>query len=418
MTKTTVPFKTLVADLHGADWQKRCDAARLLGQSRDPRAVDALLPDLQDEDWRVRRNAVQALGALKSPRALEPLMEALKDRVATVRERAAVGLGRIKDPRAIPALIEALMEEDKKGNIHFNEGAWQALRKFGGKAGPPLAELFRNKPNPYLIDLLVESKYEGLVELLTPYTNDPDPHMRSKALQALAQSGVSKSIDVLLNSLESGDLNTRINAVQLLGRLRVVEAAPNLLDLLQDVQLYGPQSGLYRAIADAFQEFSGIKKDLANAFPLQSRLSFSVGGAATSLPEMMGMLGDENFLKLNQMLSDAEGRTGEMSDKFNLPPEAAKAVADKTWQYGAMFADARDAKTEQVELLLALLKSESPLTRAAAALSLPWYMDMQALEALEHATRDADEMVRRASAWAHAALNPPSGYHPPEVGDV
>lgn len=404
MPKTNIPIETLMTDLHGADWQKRCDAARLLGQSRDPRAVDALLPDLQDEDWRVRRNAVQALGALKSPRALEALMEALKDRVATVRERAAVGLGRIKDPRAIPALIEALMEEDKKGNIHFNEGAWQALRKFGSKAGPPLAELFRKKPNPYLIDLLVESKYEGLVELLTPYTNDPDPHMRSKALQALAQSGDSKSIDVLLNSLAGGDLNARINAVQSLGRLRVVEAAPNLLDLLQDDQLYGPQTGLYRAVVDAFQEISGIKKDLANAFPLSFTLSFNIAGAGTTLPEMMGLLGNENFQKLNQMLSDAESRAGELSDKFNLPPEVAKTVSDQTWKFGAMFADARDAKTEQVKTLIELLKSGLPLARTAAAVSLPWFMDGQALEALEHATQDADEKVRRAAAWAHAAL--------------
>src|SRR3972149_8917277 len=148
MPKINIPIETLIANLHGTDWQKRCDAARLLGQSRDTRAVDALLPDLQDEDWRVRRNAVQALGALKSPRALEPLMDALKDRVATVRERAAVGLGRIKDPRAIPALIEALME-DKKSHIHINEGAYQAIRKFGVKAGTHLADLLKNNPNPY-----------------------------------------------------------------------------------------------------------------------------------------------------------------------------------------------------------------------------------------------------------------------------
>src|SRR5215216_6135533 len=160
MPKMNIPFETLIADLHGDDWQKRCDAARLLGQSRDPRALDVLLPDLQDEDWRVRRNAVQALGALKNPLALEPLMEALKDRVATVRERAAVGLGRIKDARALPALIEALMEQDKKSHIHFNEGAWQAIRKFGVKAGPHVAELFRKRPNPYLIDLLSELKYD------------------------------------------------------------------------------------------------------------------------------------------------------------------------------------------------------------------------------------------------------------------
>ncbi|HET7144902.1 MAG TPA: HEAT repeat domain-containing protein, partial [Anaerolineales bacterium] len=359
------------------------------------------------------RNAVQALGVLKSPRALEPLMEALKDRVPTVRERAAVGLGRIKDPRSIPALIEALMEEDKKSKVHFNEGAWGAIRKFGVKAGPHLAELFRKKPNPYLIDLLAESKYDGLAELLTPFTQHSDPQMREKALHALAQSGDPKSIDILLDVLESGDLNARINAVQSLGRLRVLEAAPKLLNVLRDDQLYGPQAGLYRAVADAFQEFSGVKKSLANAFPLPSTPSFNIAGAGTSLPELMGLLGNENFQKLNQMLSDAESRAGELSEKLDLPPGMLKAVSDQTWKFGAMFADARDAKTEQVKMLIDILQAGSPLVRASAALSLPWYMDPQALEHLEHAAQDPDEMVRRASSWAHAALKTALGYQGP-----
>jgi len=403
MPKTNIPIETLITDLHGANWQKRCDAARLLGQSRDPRAVDALLPNLQDEDWRVRRNAVQALGTLKSPRAFEPLMEALKDRVATVRERAAVGLGRIKDPRALPALIEALME-DKKSHIHFNEGAWQAIRKFGAKAGPQLAELFRNRPNPYLIDLLAESKYDGPAELLTPLLSHPDSLMREKALHAIAQLGDSNVIDFLLDTLEKDDLNAKVNAVRSLGQLRIVQSAPKLLDLLQEEQLYGPQAGLYRAVADAFQEFSDVKKILANAFPLPSTPSFNVAGAGISLPEMVGLLGNENLQKLHQMLSDAEGRVDEISEKLNLPPEVVKAVSDQTWKFSAMLADARDAKSEQVKMLIEILQSGLPLIRTAAALSLPWYVDVQALEHLELAKQDADEMVRRASTWAYAAL--------------
>src|SRR5215217_6830227 len=101
MPKTDIPIETLIMQLHGEDWTERCDAARLLGQSRDPRAVDALLPDLHDSDWRVRRNAAQALG---------PLIQALKDRTMTVRQRAIVALGRIKDLRALPALLEILLE--------------------------------------------------------------------------------------------------------------------------------------------------------------------------------------------------------------------------------------------------------------------------------------------------------------------
>ena len=75
-----------------------------------------------------------------------------------------------------------------------------------------------------------------------------------------------------------------------------------------------------------------------------------------------------------------------------------------TWQFGAMFADARDAKGEQVKLLIELLNSEAALTRAAAALSLPWYRDAGTLAPLEITMRAEDEMVRQASTWAHGIL--------------
>jgi len=59
---------------------------------------------------------------------------------------------------------------------------------------------------------------------------------------------------------------------------------------------------------------------------------------------------------------------------------------------------------EQVKLLIGLLNSESPLTRTAAALSLPWYMDTQALEPLERAMHDKVVMVGQASVWAYTIL--------------
>ncbi len=141
--------------------------------------------------------------------------------------------------------------------------------------------------------------------------------------------------------------------------------------------------------------------------------SFNVAGVGTSLPEMMGFLGDDHFQKLNQMLSDAEGRAIELGETFNLPPEVVKAVSDQTWKFGAMFADARDAKVEQVRVLIELLKSEIPLRRTAAALSSPWYMDPQMLEPLEYAMQDTDEMTRRAAAWGHAALKTALSYRHP-----
>src|ERR1043165_4372304 len=148
MSKTDIPVETLIEQLHGEDWTARCDAARLLGQSRDPRAVEALLPDLNDSDWRVRRNAAQALGALGDQRVVEPLIQALKDRTMTVRQRAIVALGRIKDIQALPALLDILLE-----NRHESYDANNAIRKFGKKALPEIARAFERNNNQQLMIL-------------------------------------------------------------------------------------------------------------------------------------------------------------------------------------------------------------------------------------------------------------------------
>jgi HEAT repeat protein len=400
MPKVDIPIETLISDLHGTDWQKRCDAARSLGQSRDPRAVDALLPELQDKDWRVRRNAAQALGTLKAPQAVVPLLEALKDRTATVRERAAVALGRIKDPETIPALIEAVVEQ----NGHVNQGAYQAIKKFVGKAGPHLVEALKIKPNIYLVELLGESKYEAQTELFIALAGNSNPVMRQTALIALGKTRDQHAIDFLMDTLEHSDMETQILAVQSLGRLQATQAITIMLDLLQTEHLHGPHSGLYHAITEAFQTIAGIKREVESAFPGKFPMTFSTSGVSTSLPQMMGLLGDENFQKLNQMLADAESRAENLGKTLNVPSEIIGHFADQTWKFGAMFADARDARTEQVKVLIELLKSGSSLKRAAAALSLPWYTDPQAVQPLEQAMQDEDETVRRASAWAYAAL--------------
>ena len=137
MPKVDIPFETLIEQLHSADWTTKCDAARLLGKSRDPRAVDALLPDLNDSDWRVRRNAAQALGALRDKQAVASLIQALKDRTMTVRQRAIVALGRIEDLQALPALLDILLQ-----NRHESYDAAKAIRKFGKKALPESAKAF------------------------------------------------------------------------------------------------------------------------------------------------------------------------------------------------------------------------------------------------------------------------------------
>ena len=80
-----------------------------MGETHDPRAVEALIAALKDTDSKVRASAAEALGRIADPRAVEPLMDAMKDPDLSVRALSRYApLGEIKDPRPVELLITDL----------------------------------------------------------------------------------------------------------------------------------------------------------------------------------------------------------------------------------------------------------------------------------------------------------------------
>jgi len=406
MPKTDTPIETLIEQLHGEDWAARCDAARLLGQSRDPRAVDVLLPDLNDSDWRVRRNAAQALGTLRDKRAVEPLLQALQDRTMTVRQRAIVALGRLKDLQALPGLVEILL-----ANRHESYDASKAIRKFGKKALPEMANAFERTNNQQLMMLLIEMKYEGALGLILKLTESQDLTTRLTGIRELGKLGNKKAIPYLTNHLHDTNPLVQSEAVRALGKLGAVETTSAILALLKDNELQGPHSNVYHAVTEAFQDLGGITDQIKNAFPGDYPALFNMGGAQIGLPEAMGLLENDP----SRMLGDALAK---LQTGFTNPDEPISPVLDSVrtaldnmaWRFGVMFEDARDAKQERVTRLIALLKSDSSLQRAGAALSLPWYTDERAVAPLKQATQDPDDVTNRAARWALRALQKAISY--------
>jgi HEAT repeat protein len=400
------PIETLIEQLHGTDWTARCDAARLLGQSRDPRAVDALLPDLEDKDWRVRRNAAQALGALRDKRAVEPLMSALQDRTMTVRQRAIVALGRIKDPQALPALLEIVLQ-----NKHESYDAAKAVRKFGKKALPEIARAYEQSGNEQLMLMLVELKYEGIFEILLGQLEHSTPADRITAIRELGNLGNKEAIPHLLEQLKMDDPMLQSETVRALSKLGATESIPVMLDLLSDDDLYGRRSSVYHAVAEALQVFGGITEEIQNAFPGDYPAMFNMAGAAISLPEAMGLMDKDQSPILLHALERFQNGIEEQGNSNDLLKNLMRnTMEDMAWKVGVMFADARDAKQDRVKRLLELLGSGTALTRAAAALTLPWYGEKRSLEPLSQLTRDPDETVQRAAAWAKSALQKSISY--------
>jgi|ERR1700722_397187 HEAT repeat protein len=116
LIKIGVPaVEQLISALKDADARvRRWNAASVLGEIKDPRAVEPLIAALNDTDYIVRRTAVSSLGEIKDLRMVEPLITALKDKDVGVRDEAAEVLGEIKDPRMVERLIAFLM---KPGDI-------------------------------------------------------------------------------------------------------------------------------------------------------------------------------------------------------------------------------------------------------------------------------------------------------------
>jgi HEAT repeat protein len=120
----TPAVEALTVALHNPNKDVRFNAARALGEIRDPRAVESLLDLLRDQNRTVRLAAARALGFLKDQRSVEPLCHTLGDRARMVRNYVAWALGEIGDERAVPALQKAykhaLMEGDLSGQFAIN----------------------------------------------------------------------------------------------------------------------------------------------------------------------------------------------------------------------------------------------------------------------------------------------------------
>src|SRR5689334_16496455 len=104
---------------------------------KPPQPIDELLPRLTDIGFRVRADAARALGESRNPDAVAPLIPLLRDKRVTVREMTAIALGKLGGPTALDALAAALA--DTNHHVHTAAGRW--LVKAGPAAVGPLAHV-------------------------------------------------------------------------------------------------------------------------------------------------------------------------------------------------------------------------------------------------------------------------------------
>lgn len=94
------------------DEQQQAFVIRLIGRTRDERAVEMLIDRLIQDTPTVQSGAIEALGSIGDRRAIAPLLLFMNDQAGTIRELTTEALGRIADPIVHDALIGALFDDE------------------------------------------------------------------------------------------------------------------------------------------------------------------------------------------------------------------------------------------------------------------------------------------------------------------
>ena len=114
-----VATDALIKSLDHEKVNVRCDATRALGEIGNKKCVDKIINMLYDEWVNVRIYAVTSLGKLNDKKAVPALIDVMKNRSENdlVRAGAAAALGVLRDQRALLPLRELIMEAEELGEL-------------------------------------------------------------------------------------------------------------------------------------------------------------------------------------------------------------------------------------------------------------------------------------------------------------
>jgi quinoprotein glucose dehydrogenase len=276
--------------LQDKDPEIRAQAAKWLGDIRFKEAGDLLIPILQDPYSRARFFAAEALGRIAYGPAIQPVIELLQannGEDAYIRHAASLALARIGKADPIIALAKhpspavrmgavlALRRMGHSGIINFLDDqdeyiVTEAARAINDdysieEALPALGNIlqkarFTNEPlirRAINANLRVGSR-ESMQNLINYSLKEGSPvKMRNEAIQALSTwekpsvldrvdgryRGVierdpmlvkKQAADPLIQLLSHKNMSLRLNAVQAIGKVGILEGSPHLFSLLKN----------------------------------------------------------------------------------------------------------------------------------------------------------------------------------------
>lgn len=432
------PPPDLLRLLEDTEARVRRRAALAVGRVGLPEGVGPLVGLLADSDPEVRQMAAFALGLLADPRAKDPLVAALGDSTPLVRASAAEALGQIGDLSAADAIGRAVAQAVQSGSVAQPPGEDVDARRDVEAAVVRLgvAALARLKAYDALAAAVLDGAGQPRVRwwpvaaalrqiedpralpALRTLAKDSSLYTRTFAIRGLGALKDRSAVPLLVPLATSGDRATAIEAVRALGQIGDPAAAPTLQRLLIaskssfDIRLEA-------IVAAGNPQMAGVEPGLMDA--LLDAMSDPSGAVRAAATGALAALDPQNFVLVLSGLDpdpDWRVRSALATTLGLLPPEVAmprltKMLGDQDQRViPAVLASMAHARTPNAAAeLLAHLKADDPMVRAAAAAGLGDLRPDGGLGALtvayETGQRDTTYVARAAAVGALAAYGAP-----------
>jgi len=225
----------LIKDLEKTEPKARVNAAILLGNSRDPAAVEPLVKCLGDIRTDVKKAVIEALALIGDPRASRPLGAFLtnKDNDPELLRLAAHSMGTIGGQDGVPALIQALDYEDE-GIVY---AAAHSLGQVGGDAAlNALAKAVKAEEQHIrraAASALGEIPGDRTREIMHGLITSPDASIRLSAAESLVKWGDKEKTGEIVSMLLDPNLTVRKAVPRLVNRMGI-ECVPHLAKILKE----------------------------------------------------------------------------------------------------------------------------------------------------------------------------------------
>ena len=439
----------LIQLLQDEDVNLRIQAALILGEQRDRRAIPALIAHLSDADPNVRFHAIEALGRLHAVEAADQLAAIADTRDFFLAFPAIQALTRVGTsavaPRLVPLLADemlrapaiealgALGDEDVvEPLVHQLDTASTPVdvvtdalstlydryeTRYG--AGDHIAALVRRTITPTGTQQILDAvqrvgadRLRGLAKVLGWLDGDAaqraltrllgQGEVRAQVVEALVRYGTGV-VALLAEQLRSEDLETRQAAAVALGRIGDRHATRPLIAALRDRELVIAAAGALARIGDgeAFDALVGLLGDDDSAIRQSAIAALNSIGHPDMPARTLVLLDDSDRNRRVSALKIAGyfGYPQCLARVLECCRDCDEHVRRTAAEQLAFFDDLR-----AVEPLMSLLEDPVPAVRAAAASTLSRVEHPARTDALLRRLTDLDSWVRFVTLKAFAAI--------------